>query len=191
MIIGVTGPIGSGKGKVAEFFKKEGFVHHSFSREIRQIAKERGIEINRKSLTELGKKLAAEGAIKGKSILGERILTNIKNELDKGASRWVIEGIRRVQDADIFRDHEFDNKKMRFVLIGINADQKERWKRLQKRGRKGEPKSFEEFKKIDDAEWEGTLEVGKLMKRADYVIMNDGSLEELAQEVKKIRNEIL
>ena len=39
MIVGITGPICAGKGRVAEEFKKLGFVHHSFSAEIRQQCK--------------------------------------------------------------------------------------------------------------------------------------------------------
>ena len=67
MIMAITGPISSGKGKVAEMFRDKGFVHHSFSSEIRQVAKERGIEINRQNLSKLGHDLRKESP--GKSII--------------------------------------------------------------------------------------------------------------------------
>ncbi|MFC1722566.1 AAA family ATPase [Nanoarchaeota archaeon] len=191
MIIGVTGPISSGKGKVAELFRDEGFVHHSFSREIRAVARERGIEINRKSLTRLGGELREEKP--DGSVLGDLILVKIEKELDKGVSRWVIEGMRRAEDANVFREHEFDNKKTRFVLIGVDAPVKERFERLKKRGRRGEPQTFDEFKKFDDQEMKegGGQEVGKLMKMVDYLIVNDKGLEELKEKVEEIRKEIL
>ncbi|HII71559.1 TPA: AAA family ATPase, partial [Candidatus Woesearchaeota archaeon] len=153
MIIGITGPICAGKGKAAEHFRKKGFVHHSFSMEIREVAKERKIEINRKNLTKLGTSLRKESP--GKSILGQRLLDKIRQDIDRGASRWVVEGFRESDEVEMFRKHEFDNKKMRFVLIAVDAPQDVRWERMQKRGRHGEPETLTEFKKTDNAEMKG------------------------------------
>ncbi len=190
MIIGVTGPISSGKGKVAEFFKAKGFVHHSFSMTIRQIAKERGIEINRENLIKLGKGLREESP--GDSIIGGRILAKIKSELEKGVSRWVLEGIRDSDEVNLFREHEFDNKKMRYVLVYVDALQKERFDRLRKRGRSGDPETFQKFKKFDDLEIKGNVgqELGKLKEMADYTILNDGTLEDMDKKLEKLWKEI-
>jgi len=85
MIICITGPISSGKGKVAEIFRDKGFVHHSFSAEIREVAKERGIEINRMSLSKLGHDLRMESP--HKSILAERLLDRIRQDIKKGKKK--------------------------------------------------------------------------------------------------------
>jgi len=190
MIIGITGPISSGKGKVAEFFKEKGFTHHSFSAEIREVAKERGIEINRANLGKLGHDLRKESR---KSVLGTRILDTIKKEVKKGKKRFVIEGIRDVAEIRLFRQHEMENKKMRFILIGVDAMQKTRFERLKARGRHGEPNTFIEFKKIDDREIKGGhgQEVAKCMKMADYTLRNDGTIDDLKKKVKLIVKEIL
>ena len=191
MIIAVTGPISSGKGKVAEFFRDKGFVHHSFSAEIRQMAKERGIDINRENLSKLGHDLRKESP--GKSILGQRLLNKIEKEVVEGKKRFVLEGLRDADEVNIFRKHELEKPEMRFILIGVDAPQEVRFERMKSRGRHGEPETFEEFKKIDDKEWKGGQgqEVGKLMKMADYIVQNDGTLKELKEKVEEIAKEII
>jgi dephospho-CoA kinase len=191
MIVGITGPISSGKGKVMEFFRDLGFKHHSFSAEIRQVAKERGIEVNRPNLSKLGADLQKESP--KLSVLGSRVIRKINEDRKKGVHNFVVDGIRDFQELYLFRLHEMDNKDLRFILIGVDAPQELRYKRLRVRGRAGEPKTFEEFKKIDDKEWKGGggQEVGRCMKMADYIIQNDGTIEELQEKAKEIADEIL
>lgn len=191
MIISITGTISSGKGKVAELFRDKGFKHHSFSAEIRQVAKERGIEINRKNLSKLGHDLRIESP--KESILGKRLLDKILKEIDGGENNFVIEGLRDSDEVNIFRKHELERPEQRFILIGVDAPQEVRFERLKKRGRQGEPETFSEFNEVDDHETKGDQgqEVGKTMKMADYVIQNDEGLEELAQKVDEIAKEIL
>lgn len=191
MIIAVTGPISSGKGKVAKFFREKGFVHHSFSIEIRQIAKERGIEVNRQNLSKLGHDLRVESP--NQSILGQRLLDKISNEVLHGKKRFVIEGLRDSDEVNVFRKHELEKPEMRFVLIGVDALQNERFERMRSRGRQGDPKTFEEFKEIDDRELKGGhgQEVEKCLKMADYVIQNDADFDDLKEKVDVITKEIL
>ncbi|MFH1064845.1 MAG: AAA family ATPase [Candidatus Woesearchaeota archaeon] len=191
MIIAITGTISSGKGKVAELFRDKGFKHHSFSSEIRQVAKEHGIEINRKNLSKLGHDLRVESP--KESILGKRLLDKILKEIDKGEKNFVIEGLRDSDEVDMFRKHELERPEQRFILIGVDALQEVRFERMKKRGRHGEPETFEEFKAIDDHELLGDQgqEVGKTLNMSDYVIQNDKGLEELKQKVEDISSEIL
>ncbi len=191
MIIGVTGTISSGKGKVAELFRDKGFKHHSFSAEIRQVAKERGIEINRKNLSKLGHDLRVESP--KESILGKRLLDKIMKEIDNGEKNFVFEGLRDSDEVDIFREHELERPEQRFILIGVDAPQEVRFERMKKRGRQGEPENFSEFKEVDDHETHGDQgqEVGKTMKMSDYVIQNDEGLEELKEKVEGIAKEVI
>ncbi|MBN1544994.1 AAA family ATPase [Candidatus Woesearchaeota archaeon] len=191
MIVGVTGPICAGKGRVVDEFKKLGFVHHSFSAEIRQVAKERGIEINRLSLSKLGHDLRRESP--RHSILASRVLAHIHDDMKRGSHRFVVEGMRDFDELFMFREHELEKPDMRFILIGVDAPQELRWKRLKKRARHGDPRTFGEFKRIDD--WElsgrGGQEVARCMKMADYMIVNDSTLPELKRKVKGIFREII
>ncbi len=190
MIVAITGPICAGKGKVAEMFRDDGFTHHSFSAELRQVARERGIEVNRENLSELGRDLRKESP--GKSILGTRLLEKVKKEAEKGKNKWVLEGLRDIDEIDLFRKHEMESKKMRFILVAVDAPQKLRFERLKKRRRHGDLETFEEFKEVDDRENKGGhgQEVNACMKRADYMIQNDGTLEQLREKVEGIVKEI-
>jgi len=180
MILGVTGTISSGKGKISDILHKLGFKHHSFSSTIRAIARERKIPIDREHLSKLGQQLAKESP--DESLIAKRVIEHILKDKKKGEDHFVIEGIRtaqQVRDMEVFAD---------FVLIGVDAPQEMRWERLKKRGREGDPKTFEEFKKIDDAELQGTggQEVGKTMKMAEFTIENVNGLEDLEKKIMQI-----
>ena len=57
MIIGLTGKNAAGKGEVAEYLKKKGFVYYSLSDVIREEATEKGLEHSRENLINLGNEL--------------------------------------------------------------------------------------------------------------------------------------
>ena len=187
MIIGITGTIASGKGKVADYIHdKYGFKHHSFSMAIRKEAEKRGIEINRKNLHYLGAILNKERP--DKSILDEKIIKRINADKKKKIKNFVVEGIR-----DITEINGLKKSDKKFFLIGVDANQKIRFKRLKKRKRNGDPKTFIEFKRIDDLETsaEGGQQVGKCMKKADFIINNDGTLNEMNKKIDNVMKKII
>ena len=49
MIIGLTGKNASGKGEVASYLQKKGFIYYSLSDELREEAKEKNIEPTREN----------------------------------------------------------------------------------------------------------------------------------------------
>jgi len=181
MIIAVTGTIASGKGKVAEILRKKGFSHHSYSLEIRAVAKERNIEVNRENLSKLGSDLRAESK---ESILGKRIVEKIKAHPEKN---YCVDGMRDLEELRSLQEYgkASDSK---VVLIGIDAPAKLRFERLQHRKRHGDPETFEAFKEVDDRELAsgGGQEVGAVMKKADVIIDNSGTLEDLEKQLGKI-----
>ena len=60
MIIGLSGKNASGKGVVAEFLKSKGFYFFSLSDVIREEIRERGEEITRQRLIEVGNELRSK-----------------------------------------------------------------------------------------------------------------------------------
>ncbi|MFC1754912.1 AAA family ATPase [Thermoproteota archaeon] len=182
MIVCVTGTIASGKGKGADVIRKLGFEHHSFSLEIRAIARERDIEINRDNLSALGRKLREEKP--SGSIIGDRVLEKIKKHPDKD---YVLDGMRDVGEVEVLKNYEKETG-TRIIIIAVNAPQELRWERLKTRKRHGDPETFEAFKEIDDREFEGGhgQDVGDVMKMADYVVDNSGNLEDFEANMKKI-----
>jgi len=175
MIIGLTGTIGSGKGEVVKYLKGKGFEHYVYSDILKEIAKQRNIEPTRANLQKLGSDIKKES--KNLGVLSKKLLKKIKTD------KAIVDGIR---NADEIRELR---KKRNVYIIGINAPQKIRYKRIKKRNREGDPKTFLEFKKLDNIENRGETkgqEINKCLKMADFLIINNGSLELLKGKIEKI-----
>lgn len=179
MIIGLTGPIGSGKGTVVEILHKLGFSSMKFSDVLREMLTKEGKEINRTSLQDLGDKLRAD---EGGGAIAKRILKELK---EKEAKYWVVDGFRNPAEVEEFRHLKT------FILLGINSDIENRWERIQKRARDNAPKTFEEFKKEENrdkgiGQEDYDQQADACFKMADAYIMNNGTIEELEGKVKKL-----
>ncbi len=173
MIIGLTGTNASGKGEVAEYLKKKGFSYFSLSDEIRLLAKEKGLELTRENLRNLGNEMRQKhsagywAGLVNKKLEGNCIVDSIRNPAE-------VEELR---------------KNKGFVFIAVDAPQKTRYERMKKRGRIGEDQSFEDFLKQENEENSNNpsnLQLNKTMEMADKKIMNKGNLEELHEKVESI-----
>ena len=91
-----------------------------------------------------------------------------------------IDGIRRQADIECLK------KIKGFILIQVQTSPKTRYKRLIDRNEnKGDTnKSYEEF--LADSKKEADADIPKVMKTADYAINNDGTLENLHNQIDKI-----
>ncbi len=177
MIIGLTGSLAAGKEVVSDFFKEKNFVYFSLSQEVRSVAKERGIELTRKNLQDLGNELRETEGI---GVLAKRILNKIKENSNPNI---IVDGIRNPAEIDVLK--ELNN----FFLIAVDAPKKIRFDRFVKRNRESDPKIWEEFLKVDardkgEGESETGQGVGKCMGRADFTLENNSTLEEIQNKLE-------
>ncbi len=187
LIIGLTGTNSSGKDTVADYLVKEkGFEnHYSFSGEIKIEAAKRHLDYSRETLHKLGNEMRGKF---GPNYWGNVILSKLQGD------RVLITGIRNPAEAEVFKKNSSS-----FILIGVDAPVESRYKWSQSRARDGEhTQTFEEFKKIDDAELyggetkkENEMFTAKCLKMADYLIINDGTLEDLKKKTDKILLELI
>ena len=180
MLIGLTGTKASGKGEVVEILKEKSFLYLSLSNLVREESVKRGIEnYTIKDLQNIGDDLRMKF---GNSILAKRALQKLNQREEK--KNCIIDGIRNVGEIEELKKAE------NFILISVDAPQKERFNRLINRGRDSDPKTWEEFLKMDErdrfSEKEAGQQVSKCMERADIKIFNDSSIEKLREEVEKI-----
>ncbi|MCX6710044.1 MAG: AAA family ATPase, partial [Candidatus Woesearchaeota archaeon] len=91
MIIGITGPIGAGKGTVAEHLVKKGFKYYSLSDVIRQELKSRKEEPSRDNMIRTGNELRIRY---GAGVLAEKTSEWIKDEQKSGRRDLVVDSIR-------------------------------------------------------------------------------------------------
>jgi len=183
MIIGLTGSLAAGKGVVSDYFKEKGFVYLSLSDELRQIAKERKIEITRENLQNLGNKLREES---GSGVLAKLVIKKIKNQEYKKA---IVDGIRNPTEIEEL------NQLKDFFLVAVDANPKIRFERMISRNRESDPITWEEFLKVDKkdkgiGEKESGQGVGKCMKLAKFILLNEGDLNEIKEKIEQLYQDI-
>lgn len=179
MIVGLTGSLAAGKGVVSDFLKEKGYAYLSLSNEVREVAKERGIELNRDNLQNLGNQLRKEH---GNGVLAKFAIDKIR---DNQYTDVIVDGIRNPAEVEELR------KLGNFVLISVDAPKDIRFKRLVERNRESDPKNWEGFMRIDNkdkgiGEEEYGQGVGKCMEMADFRLVNDKKIDEVISDVKKI-----
>ncbi|MBS3107139.1 dephospho-CoA kinase [Candidatus Woesearchaeota archaeon] len=172
MIIGITGTMAAGKTTVAKILEEHGFRHLTYSDILRQAARKRGIEPTRQHLQQLGTALKEEH---GPGVLSKLLLAHHQGDL-------VADGIRTVPEIEELKRHGA-------VIWAVVASQETRFARLKSRNRKGDPATLDAFKDLDELENSGATsgqDINACIKRADRVIDNDGSLEDLHFRVETL-----
>jgi len=183
-IIGIVGPVASGKGVVTEYLiKKFGYTSFSLSSIVHDELKKRGIiEFDRTTLQNIGDELRKK---EGDGTLAKRAVQkfNAKNvKLEN--KRIVIEGIRNPGEVHYLRTLPG------FFLIAVDALQEVRYQRVLTRGKKWDPKDWESFKKIDsrdsnDIGLKNGQHVRACMALANVCIENNSDLLSLKKEIQK------
>ena len=173
MIIGLTGRNASGKGEVAEFLRTQGYIFYSLSDVIRDEIRKKGEDVTRERLIETGRKLRLT---KGTGYLARMIL----KKLEVGQN-YVVDSFRNPVEVEVFRTMAG------FRLLAVKAAAEVRFERIRSRGREADPHTLEEFNSLEGAEAENKRDEGQRLLAtealADFVIENNGGLDELRQAV--------
>jgi len=186
MIIGLTGPIGSGKGTVADYLSKKGFTKYSLSDAIRGELAKRGEWPTRDNLIKTGNELREKH---GFGILAERILEKIETDEKTGRKDFIVDSIRNPAEVKALR------KRADFFMAAIDAPKKTRFARIKARARENEPQNWREFLRIDSAEVNGTSDASQrildCMKMADAVVLNDTTQEDLFTKIDIMLHDLI
>lgn len=179
IIFGFVGQIASGKDVSQKYIAdKYGASSHRFSTMLRDILNRLYVDITRENLQNLSYDLRQRF---GGDTLARVIAEDVKNDTHEIV---IVEGIRRM--ADIIKLKDFPN----FYLISIDAQAKIRYNRLVKRNENvGDgDKTFAHF--LADGQAEAEKEIPTVMAAAQYQVNNDGTLDELHQQLEKIISKI-
>ena len=182
IIIGVVGQIAAGKGILVNYLtEKLDFSSYSLSSIVHAELNKKGIKkYTRQMLQEVGNDLRREY---GDEVLARRILEVIKGQ--KVDKKIVVEGIRN--PAEI----KFLKKNPNFILIGVKANRELRFKRLLLRGKEWDPKTYEDFLKIDRRDLgvgqnKSGQQVGKCLSYCDYVLTNNKDVKDFEKKLEKL-----
>lgn len=186
-VIGVTGTIVCGKEYIKELIvKKFDSYQVSLSGAIRgeMEKKKLGREFSRKTLQDMGNELRQK--------YGAHILAKVSTEfMPRAKPVMIVDGIRNPGEVEYLKK----TYKNDFILVGVDAPQRLRFERVQKRNRPLDPKTWEDFVALDERD-QGKDEppygqqVRKCIEMADILIENDGDEAKLNEKMQELFSKI-
>ncbi len=182
-IVGITGTLGAGKGTVAEILQLGyGFRHYSVRTFLTRGLKLRKREINRDTMTELANELRATyGA--------NYIVRELYRSAQKSGCSAVIESIRTVGEINYLRTLP------NFVLIGVDASLRTRYRRIRKRASATDAVKFRQFYANEQRELESTdskvQNLSACLTLCDELLTNNGTRAQFGSAVVHAMGRIL
>ncbi len=162
---------GSGKSIVAEVAREIGIPVYTMGDVIREETLRRHGVVTPELMVETSKRLREEY---GDEIVAVKTIEKIPSEY----KIVLIDGVRSLREVEVFKKHG------EVVIIAVHASPKTRFKRLVERKRPGDPSTYEEFQKRDYTEL--GFGIGSVIALADYVIINETSIEEAKRKAREI-----
>jgi dephospho-CoA kinase len=176
MIIGITGTNGAGKGTVVDYLVKEkGFTHYSVRDFLYEEIDRRGMPRDRNSTNIVGNDLRKTY---GPAYIFEQLLARAQAR----SGDTVIESMRTIGEAEYF-------KSQGALIWAVDADKQKRYERVVLRGTGLDKVSFEDFCAQEDREMnqkeKHDMNIAGVIAMADTVLTNNGTQEELFQQVEQ------
>jgi dephospho-CoA kinase len=177
MIIGIAGTLGAGKGTVVKHLvERYGFQHQSARAFIVEELDRRGLPPIRDNMSWVADELRTTHH-------PGYIVEQLYERAKESGRDAVIESLHALGEASNLRE------KGNFILLGVDADRRIRYERIQLRGSTTDSVTYEKFVEDEEKELRSddprTHNIFGLIQAADYVINNNGTPEALAEEVDR------
>ncbi len=181
-IIWVTWTIGAGKGTIVDYLvQKKGFQHYSVRAFLIQEIERRSMPVNRDSMVIVANDLRA-------TFSPSYIVEQLYEQAKADGKNAIIESLRAVGEVEALKQKED------FLFFAIDADPKMRYERVVLRGSETDKISYDEFIANEQREMINTdptkQNISKCMQLADHVFTNNGTLEELHQQIEEITTKL-
>ncbi len=182
-VICLTGMPGSGKSVVANTAREMGIPVLVMGDVVREEAKKRRIPLTPDNLTKLALQLRME---EGPQVVAKRIVEKINN-IYRESPIVLIDGVRSLDEISYFKENIKDSS---VLIIAVHASPKTRFKRLKRRNRPGDPKSWQEFVLRDERELK--IGIGNVIALADHIIINEEeSITSLTEKAKALLKKVV
>ncbi len=179
IILGLVGTLASGKGAVKQYltekYQAQGL---KFSDVFRDVLNRIDVPTTRENLQKVSTAL--------RSSFGEDLLSRvIVSDVQKiNSSIVIVDGIRRLSDIEFLKDMP------NFFVIAVDADSKLRYERMKLRNENigDNDKTYEDF--LNDENAEADRQIPDVIKTADFIIENNGTLEDLHSKIDGVVEKI-
>lgn len=173
-VVAIVGMAGSGKSEVSWLFEKAGFTRIRFGDVTDDELRKRGQELNEENERRVRELLRKE---RGMAAYAELNLSRIDAAL--ASSDVVVDGLYSWEEYTFLKEHYNDD----LLLVAVWASPKIRYARLN--GRRDRALAPEEAAGRDRVEIEN-LHKGGPIAVADYIIVNESSLDDLREQTERI-----
>jgi len=173
MVIGVAGMPGAGKAAIAKIAKEKGYSVVVMGDEIREETKRRGFEPTSDNVGKIMLKLREE---EGPGVVAKKCVPKIANA---NTDTVLVDGIRSLHEV-----YELEKNFPKFLLVAVHSSPETRFKRLFLRKRSDDPKGWKVFLERDLREI--SVGQGSVIAMADYMIVNEGTLEENKAKIREV-----
>jgi dephospho-CoA kinase len=177
-IVIITGMPGSGKSEVAQVYRDAGIPVIVMGDIIREETCKRGLDPNpentKKIMLEL-RETDGPGAV-AKHCLG--LFRSLKTDV------VVIEGCRSIAEIDVFDDYADE-----VLIVCVHSSPRVRFARIRERNREDAPPTWEVFRERDLREI--SVGLGGVIALSDIMLINEGTLENLRLESKKLATKMV
>jgi dephospho-CoA kinase len=172
-VVALVGMAGSGKSEVARMFQEKGFIPVRFGDVTDGEVQKRGLELNEANERRVRELLREE---RGMAAYAELNLSRIDAARQK--ADVVVDGLYSWEEYIFLKGYYGDD----FAVVAVWASPKTRYARLG--GRESRGLTVEEAASRDRAEIEN-LNKGGPIALADYTVTNEGSLNDLREQVER------
>jgi dephospho-CoA kinase len=178
MIVGAAGMPGAGKAVISRVAKEKDWTLVVMGDVIREETSSRGLESTPENIGKIMLKLREE---EGAAVVAKRCLPKIA---EANSDMVLVDGIRSLAEM-----YEFEKNFPQFILIAVHSSPETRFERLFRRKRSDDSVGWGGF--VDRDLRELSVGQGSVIALADYMIVNEGTLEEYKVRIREVLEAIV
>jgi len=173
VVVGVAGMPGAGKAVVSRVAHENGYAIVIMGDVVREETKRRGLKLTPENVGKVMLQLREE---KGQEIVASRCILKVSNA---NADFVLVDGIR-----SLIEIQEFKKRFTNFALVAVHSSPETRFGRVFRRKRSDDPSIWQVFHERDLREL--SVGQGNVIAMADYIIANEGTLEEYTAKINEV-----